>query len=240
MVKKGLKVGVVGAGVGGLTAAALLAKNGCDVTVFEKEPFVGGRALSMTSLSPHDYKKILSRFNMSLFFSEPDFDVIIDKNLLDGYVLDLGFHAIGGGAESNINQVFSEFNDHVDMLESKLGYIKNKGYNYPFLSTVDKIKILPNILRLVLSGESIMKKLDDVSMMETIEKYGKGKMRLVLEVFSRVITTVNDLNRISTGETFRSLKNLLSGSNPVGYPVGGLKNISLKLTEYIRKKDGKV
>jgi phytoene desaturase len=41
MVRK--KVIVIGAGPGGLTSAMILAKRGFDVTVFEKEPVVGGR-----------------------------------------------------------------------------------------------------------------------------------------------------------------------------------------------------
>ena len=36
------KVIVVGAGPGGLTSAMILAHRGFDVTVFEKEPVVGG------------------------------------------------------------------------------------------------------------------------------------------------------------------------------------------------------
>lgn len=39
----GKKVIVIGAGPGGLTSAMILAKRGFDVTVFEKEPEVGGR-----------------------------------------------------------------------------------------------------------------------------------------------------------------------------------------------------
>ncbi|WP_459787885.1 1-hydroxycarotenoid 3,4-desaturase CrtD [Alteriqipengyuania sp. 357] len=35
---------VIGAGIGGLVSAALLAARGCDVTVIEKEPNVGGKA----------------------------------------------------------------------------------------------------------------------------------------------------------------------------------------------------
>jgi 1-hydroxycarotenoid 3,4-desaturase len=35
---------VIGAGIGGLVSAALLAARGCDVTVFEKESWVGGKA----------------------------------------------------------------------------------------------------------------------------------------------------------------------------------------------------
>ncbi|MFM7378142.1 MAG: phytoene desaturase family protein, partial [Erythrobacter sp.] len=38
------RVVVIGAGIGGLTSAALLAARGCDVTVLEKEAWVGGNA----------------------------------------------------------------------------------------------------------------------------------------------------------------------------------------------------
>ena len=38
------KVVVIGAGIGGLVSAALLAARGCDVTVVEKEAQVGGKA----------------------------------------------------------------------------------------------------------------------------------------------------------------------------------------------------
>jgi len=41
------KIGIVGAGPGGLTCAMLLAHKGFDVTVLEKEEKVGGRSASL-------------------------------------------------------------------------------------------------------------------------------------------------------------------------------------------------
>jgi phytoene desaturase len=48
------RVAVIGAGPGGLAAAMLLAKDGVPVTVFEREPAVGGRTRTVTA--PGGYK----------------------------------------------------------------------------------------------------------------------------------------------------------------------------------------
>jgi len=233
---------IIGSGIGGLTAGALLTKKGYNVTIFEKESIIGGRALSInpSKFTIEEYKSILSRFNMEVAFSEPDLETIFEKKLLDGYNLDLGYHAIGGGVLSNTNNILSELNEHVEILESNVGFIRENGYDFPFLSRIDKLKILPNISRLIFASEKTMQKLDSVSMTETINKYGKGKMKLILEIFSRSITTMNNLDKISTGETFRAQKNLLKGSKPVGYPKGGLISITKKLANYIIKNEGKI
>ena len=234
---------IIGTGIGGLTAGALLTKKGYKVTIFEKEAIMGGRALSFSdlkSLNYNSYRELLSSFNLHIPFSEPDLKTIFEKVLIKGHKLDLGYHAIGGGVFSNLNGVLSEINDHIDILESNVGLIKDHGFDYPFLTRLDKIKISPNIIRLILSSEKTMKKLDTISMTETIRKYGKGKMKLILEIFSRSITTVNNLDRISTGEMFRSLKNLYRGSKPVGYPINGLSSVHNKLADYITKNGGKI
>jgi len=233
---------IIGAGIGGLTAAALLIKNNYKVTIFEKEKMVGGRALSFngSEIDLEKYKKLLENFNMRIAFSEPNIKKIFDKKMLEGYCLDLGYHAIGGGVLSNLNSILSELNMHSEFLESYVGLIKNDGYDFPFLSKTDKIKILPNILRLVFASEKKLRKLDKISMSETIKRYGKGKMKDILEIFSRSITTINDLDKISTGEMLRAQKNLYKGSKPVGYPKGGLGNITKKLRKYILDNGGKI
>ncbi len=42
--KRKLKIAIIGAGIGGLTASIKLAHNGFDVSVFEKNSFIGGKA----------------------------------------------------------------------------------------------------------------------------------------------------------------------------------------------------
>jgi protoporphyrinogen oxidase len=142
---------------------------------------------------------------------------------------------------SAMGRVILDVGNEVDIFGSKLGFIRKNDYIFPLVSLKDKIKFLPNILRLIFSSESTMKNLDKVSIAETIDKYGKGKMKLILELLPRVTTTVNDLSRISTGESFRaSQSNLKRGSSPVGYPKGGLKSLTDTLAEVIKQNDGAI
>jgi len=240
--EKKLNICIIGAGIGGLTAGALLLKQGYRVTIFEKESLIGGRALSFdgSSLELEKYKNLLSKFHMHVPFSEPDIETIFKKKMLNGYKLDLGYHAIGGGVLSNINNVLSELGTPIEIFESNTGFIKEGGYDFPLVSRVDKIKILPNILRLLFASEKTMKRLDNVSMTETIRRYGKGKMKFILEIFSRTITTVNNLDRISTGEMFRSQRSLYKGSKPVGYPKNGLGCIHQKFADFITQNGGEI
>jgi protoporphyrinogen oxidase len=233
---------IIGAGISGLTAGALLTKKGYTVKIFEGESVIGGRALSLNgdTLSMETHTKLLSRYNMNIPFSDPSVELIFKKKLLKGYTLDLGFHAVGGGAVSTLRSVLAQFDEPIDMLESNTGFIKENGFDIPFLSRSDKIRMIPQIVRLVFSGESTMKKLDNVPMTETIKKYGKGKMKITLEVFSRAISTVNDLDSISTGEMFRAQKILVKGSKPVGYPKNGLHSISQTFVDIIKRNGGEV
>jgi len=234
---------IIGAGLGGLSAGLLFSKNGYEVTIFEKEEIIGGRALSLdgNTLTLLKYRKILSNYNMAIAFSEPSLEVIFNKKMLHGYKLDLGFHSIEGGTMSDLGRITIEAESKIEMLESKLGIINEKGYSFPLITTKDKICFLPQILRLVLSKERTMKNLDNVSIAETINKYGKGKMKLILELLPRVTTTVNDLSKISTGESFRaSQSNLKRGSSPVGYPIGGLDSINNTISNAIKEYGGRI
>src|SRR4030042_2064530 len=124
MIKK--KVAIIGAGIGGLTAGALLIKRGYNVTIYEKESRIGGRAISLkgSSITFEEYNNLLSHFNMNIAFSEPDIKKIFDNKMLYGYTLDFGYHIIGGGVVSNFNGILNELDDHLDFVESYVGFIK--------------------------------------------------------------------------------------------------------------------
>ena len=239
---KKINVCIIGAGIGGLATGVLLTKKGYNVTIFEKESQIGGRASSLETsyFKLEDYKKLLARFHINIAFSEPSIETIFNNKMLYGYKLDLGFHILGGGGLSNIKSILSDINIDKEFLESYIGFIEEDRYYYPFLSIIDKIKIAPNILRLLLANEKTLIELDKVSISETIKKYGKGKMKLILEVFSRSITTMNDLEKISAGEMLRAQKSLYKGGKPVVYPKNGLKNIYEKFAEFIISKGGKI
>ena len=65
-----LDICIIGAGIGGLTAGALLTKQGHNVKISEKESIIGGRALSYdsSSLNYNSYKEMLSRFHIYPIF----------------------------------------------------------------------------------------------------------------------------------------------------------------------------
>ncbi len=233
------KVCIIGAGIGGLTAGALLLKQGYSVDIFEKEPTVGGRALSleMSSQTVESYKQTLAKFNTAIVFSDPPLEEIFRKKMFEGYTLDLGFHMIGSGIVVKLKDILMEYFENITMYKSRLYEQKNNHFGY-FATTADKIAMLPNIARLLLSGEKTMKDLDTVSMTETIKKYGKGKMKIVLEVNSRLISTINNLDLISTGEVFRTQKDMRLGG--VNYPQHGLLKICQTAAEYIEKNGGKI
>ncbi|MEA2054131.1 MAG: FAD-dependent oxidoreductase [Candidatus Thermoplasmatota archaeon] len=231
-----MKACIIGAGIGGLASASLLLKEGYAVDVYEKEKMIGGRGLTIDEkISYGEYKNLLKRFDMYVPFAEPSLEEIFD-GLINGYKMDLGFHLIGGGENASPIKILSSLGIKQDIIGSRLGFIGKK-IEYPYLSMGDKIKMLPRILQLLFSRKETIAALESVSMEETIKRYGKGKMKLTLELFSRLITTVNDLSRISTGETFWAQRELM-GSSPVSYPVGGLSSIAKNFAGWVEKKGG--
>ncbi|MBN1281123.1 MAG: NAD(P)/FAD-dependent oxidoreductase [Candidatus Thermoplasmatota archaeon] len=233
------RVCIIGAGIGGLTAGALLIQKGYSVDIFEREDTVGGRARSiqMSSHTHDSYKAILSNSFTHIAFSEPALEEIVRQKMFEGYTLDVGFHMIGGGIIEKLRSTLQDDFTDITIYHSRLHEQKNSHFGY-FVTTADKLSMIPNIVRLLLAGEKTMKGLDAIPMTETIQKYGKGKMKEVLELNPRLISTINNLEYISTGEVFRTQRDMrLRG---VFYPQHGLQMLSDTLAEYIKKHGGRI
>ena len=229
-----MNIAIVGSGLGGLaTAAKLIRKHKIDI--YEKEALIGGRTLTLDGIN-ENYKKTIARFEMANAFAYPSLDELYD--ITKGYKIDLGFHLIGGGKKGACVKALREINARIDFIGSRLGYIGEK-IEYPMLSLRDKMRMLPRIMQLLFSRHSTIESMKKMSIEEAIEVYGRGKLKLILEIFPRLISTVNDLSKISTSETLFAQREMLGGS-PVVYPVGGLKSISNAFAEYIKKNGGNI
>ena len=230
-----MKIAIVGSGIGGLASASLLSTRH-EVHVYEKMDRIGGRALSMNGI-PENYKKMLAGFEMANAFSMPDIETI--SGMAKNTKIDLGFHLIGGGKRGACVSSLKRINANVNFIGSKLGIIEGDSTKYPMLSPYDKLKMLPRIMQLLFSRKETIEAMKKMSIEEAIEKYGKGKLKLVLEIFPRLITTVNELDKISTGESLFAQRELMGG-HPVVYPAGGLEEISKAYAMHIEKNGGKI
>ena len=95
---------VVGAGVGGLSAGALLAKEGLKTLVMEKDDRVGGRAMSLRGEELSEkgagwYRRLLAGQYSYLAESSPSLEKMAEEGTLDGYTLDLGYHGVSVAGE---------------------------------------------------------------------------------------------------------------------------------------------
>lgn len=219
---------IIGAGIGGLSTAALLSRDGWTCHVYEREPLIGGRAMSTNVTSK--YPALLKKYEMSIISSNPDISTLFE--VARGYTFDLGFHLIGGGKKGACVKLLQELDITIPFVGSRLGLINDK-VSYPLVNTADKLSMLPRIMQLLFTRKSKIEEMKKLSMEEMIKKYGRGKLTLLLELFPRLITTVNDLSRISAGETFFAQRELMGG-DPVVYPHNGLQSITTALSNYLR------
>ncbi len=229
-----MKACIIGAGTGGLAAAIKLLQKGWSVDVYERSNFLGGRALSCSI--DENYESLLKKFEMRLRWAEPSMEELMEK--AKGYAVDLGFHLIGGGKNGATVKFLREINSGIEFAGSRLGFVGEK-IHYPILEMKDKMAMLPRIMQLLFTRKSKIEEMKRMSVDELIEKYGRGKMEMVLRIFPRLITTVNDLRKISAGETLFAQRELMGG-HPVVYPKGGLGRIAEKMAEFVENNGGRI
>lgn len=151
---------VIGAGVAGLGAAALLAKDhGKKVLVLERAPFIGGRTLSFVGkgdkvmvdgleMGAREFRKSLPFAHCQLGKTTPDLQTIFDKGLLDGWTFEAGGHGLFWGERGRIGHLMHHLGVHHELpLNRGLGFVEwlaenlpthayqvEKGQPYPWMS----------------------------------------------------------------------------------------------------------
>jgi len=137
MANKAYEVIVIGSGVGGLGAAALLAKNfGKKVLVLEKAPHIGGRVASFTGkgdkvvidgleLDDRGFRKALADSRCWVSYCEPDLTTMLKEGRLDGYTFENGGHGLFWGNKSRCRFLLDYLGEPVDMpVNTGLGFVE--------------------------------------------------------------------------------------------------------------------
>jgi protoporphyrinogen oxidase len=259
---------VIGAGVGGLSAAALLAKEGMKVAVLEREDRVGGRSLSILGSEIGDngadwYKAMLSRHYCYLAGSKPPIETIVSERLLDGYVIDLGYHGVGCAGKGYFGRLLDFLGLEVPVIPCDTGfYYKGEFYTEAAVGSPrldDKmykackekgIKYWAPIMGAVTLSEEELDELEQVSLYEYCDRLGITASDEVWESWhctGTLFTTINNPNDISAGELVRYVKNVMmpiiaSGQelHTGGFARGGILNWSRAVADEVERLGGTV
>jgi phytoene dehydrogenase-like protein len=222
---------VIGAGVGGLAVGSLLAKDGKKVLILEQADRVGGRAMSIKGEEISNnglqwYKDILASQYSYIADSTPGIETIIKNRMLDGYTLDIGYHAISANGAGYMLD-FEELIGGLDSVE-KLGadyasYYKGNIYRDvigmqvdPLLKSIAKaegINYLDFYIQSHKLNDAEIEALEKVSFQEWAEKNSIAKSDIIfdhLHTVSTLFSTINNPSDISIGDIFRYFKHAIN------------------------------
>jgi prolycopene isomerase len=204
---------IVGAGVGGLTVGTLLAKEGRKVLVLEQQDRAGGRAMSVQGSEIIEkgldwYKDLLASQYTYIANSQPDIETLLRKRMIDGYTLDIGYHAISANGAGYM----LDFEDQIEGLPdvAKLGahygnYYKGKLYHDvagskidPELKRIGKetgIRFLSYYFDAYGMSDEDIDKMEKVSFKQWADDKGVSKNDILfdhLHCVSTLFSTIND------------------------------------------------
>jgi prolycopene isomerase len=251
---------VVGAGVGGLTTGTLLAQRGLKVLILEQNDRVGGRALSINGREISDnglewYQKLLNTQYSYLAGSHPDMDSIVRNRMLDGYALDIGYHAIsvnGAGFMQDFESLIGGIPDIKKHGSQWASYYKGNIYRDLAGNDID-----PMLMKIANEGkipyldfytechgmtDEALDDLEKVSLHNWAEKKGITQNDVIydhLHSIGTLFSTINNPKEISVGEIFRYFKyalgpKLMTGT--VNHNGGFIKGGVMEWSKAVVKK----
>lgn len=227
--KQNYDVIVVGAGVGGLTVAALAAKEGLKTLLIEQCDRVGGRAMSIRgeeimANGAEWYKKLIGKQYAWLPYSEPGIDEIIAKKMLSWYTLDVGYHGVALNGDGYFRDLDEKIGTGVTMVGNENAtYVGDEWYmdmNGPKMDENLKKLIKEQNIPLYkfylapakMKGEDF-DALEKVSVTQWCKENGLYENKTVfgiIHAISTLITTINDPDDISIGDIFRYMGTVIN------------------------------
>jgi hypothetical protein len=246
---------VVGAGVGGLTVAALCALEGLKTLCLEQCDRVGGRALTIKgeeilTKGSQWYKALLGKQYTWLPYGEPSLEKIISEKMLTGYTLDVGYHGValngdgyfldldqrlGTGVvmKGNVNSTYIGEEWYLDFHAGKMDdRLKN-------LCVREKIPMLQFYLAPLKMSAQDYDALEKVSVSQWCRDHGLYENKTIfgmIHAVSTLITTINDPEDISIGDIFRYMGTVINprfkagrAKWPSGFALGGIMGWSEKV-----------
>ena len=215
-----MNIGIIGAGVAGLTAGYDLAKNGHDVQIFEEAPFIGGQA---STFDVGNGK--LERGYHHLFLSDTDIIDLVDE-LGMSQILEYSDSSVGTFCDNKIYK----FASALDLLK------------FTPISFADRIRL--GLVTLFISRINDWKKLEGFTADEWLRKYTgdsgydafwgpmlKGKFG---EKYFHKIGMTWVWGKIHT--RFASRNNKFSKEKLI-YPVGGFEQIFERMKNLIQEQN---
>jgi phytoene dehydrogenase-like protein len=253
---------VIGAGVGGLSVGTLLAKEGLKVLLLEQLDRPGGRALSIEGKEIDDkglewYKEILASQYTYLFGSQPAMADIIRNRMLDGYTIDIGYHAISANGAGYM----LDFEDRIGGLNevSKHGAQYGSYYQGRIYRDVAGSNIDPELKRIAKEqkipylsfytdaygmADDEIDRMEKISFQEWADQKGISKSDIIfdhLHSVSTLFSTINDPKDISMGDIFRYFKQAFGPKlrrGVLGYPGGFVGQGTMEWSRAVAKKFG--
>jgi len=261
---------VVGAGVGGLTVASLLAHEGWKTALIEQADRVGGRAMT---LSGHEimergeswYRSVLGRQYTWLAACDPGFDEIVRRRLIGGYQLDIGYHGVslnGRGYFYDLEQIIgSGEQDAVEFVGNvNATYVDDDWYLDFHAGKMDSrikamvketgLPFLDFFLAPLSMQEADYERWERVSVGQWLRDTSIARHRVLSKMIHGVatlITTINDPDEISIGDIWRYMGQVLNprfskgiARWPSGFVKGGIGRWMESIARRFLQKGGQL
>ncbi len=209
------KTVIVGAGINGLLLGALLAHDGEEVTVFEKNSFPGGRAFL------YEYGGYVMDYGVHLTRFGPESSL---AKIMKRLGAEVSFRKLGPSYVIDQNGRKTLFPTSPD------GIIKSGMFTF-----LEKIRLIGLLLK-IKKGE-LNEGYMDVSLRDWLNLNRiTGGVRRYLELISASVMVCPFLEKASAGEMFRNLHKVFTTGHSAEYLAGGWKPVYRALIAEIEKK----